>query len=64
MNIETRKLNLIQELLKVEDISVLKQVEAILAKRKSVRKSFVDLKHNMTLEEANEFERLINEGRG
>jgi hypothetical protein len=62
MDITTMKLNLIQELLKVDDLSVLKEVENILAKSKHVRKGFKDITNPMSLAEASEFERIINEG--
>ncbi|WP_295652781.1 hypothetical protein [uncultured Mucilaginibacter sp.] len=64
MDVGAVKLHLIEELLKVEDTSVLTELELVFAKNRdtSPRKSFMDIENSMTLEEVNEFERIIEEG--
>jgi hypothetical protein len=63
MDVGAIKLHLIEELLKVEDASVLTELELVFAKSKvEPRKSFMDIENTLTLEEVNEFERIIEEG--
>ncbi len=61
---ESKKLHLIEEILKIEDENILNEVETVLAKGKIVaipgRKSFKDFAGLMSDAEANEFEQIIN----
>ena len=63
---DTRKINIIEAVLKVKDEKVLNEVESVLAKsgkeKISAGKSFVDFTRSFTKEEADEFEKLIEEG--
>jgi hypothetical protein len=62
---EAKKLHLIEAILKVEDDAVLKEVENILSKNNnnvSSRKSFKDFAGVLTDNEANEMEKIIEEG--
>ena len=62
---EAKKLHLIEEILKIENDEVLAEVEAVIAKNRMhavKRRSFKDYAGLMTDEEANELEKIIEEG--
>ena len=62
---EAKKLHLIEEILKIENDEVLAEVEAVIAKNQMhavKRRSFRDFAGLMTDEEANELEKIIEEG--
>jgi hypothetical protein len=63
---DSRKINIIEAVLKVEDDTILNEVEAILAKPANkittTGKSFLDFTKSLTEEEADEFEKIIEEG--
>ena len=62
---DSRKIRIIEAVLKVEDDTVLNEVEAILSKtgnKKPYTKSFLDFTNSFTEEEAREFEKIIEEG--
>jgi len=62
---DSRKINIIEAVLKIEDDAVLNEVEAVLAKsgsKKAIHKSFIDFTKSFTAEEAEEFEKIIEEG--
>jgi hypothetical protein len=63
---EAKKLHLIEEILKIENEDVLDEVETLLSKDKILeaksRRSFKDFAGTMTNEEANELEKIIEEG--
>jgi len=64
MYAEAKKLHLIEELLKVENDTVLAELETVLAKSKTQlphSKSFQDFAGSLTLEEVNELEQNIEE---
>ena len=65
MNLEAKKLHLIDELLKVDRDAVLVELETVLDKAKIQlprSKSFQNFTSTLTLEEVNELERNIEEG--
>jgi hypothetical protein len=65
MYAETKKLHLIEELLKVDNDTVLAEVEKVLAKSKSQlpgSNRFRNFSGTLSLEEVNELERNIEEG--
>jgi hypothetical protein len=65
MYAEAKKLHLIEELLKVDNDTILVEIETVLAKSKAQlprSKSFRDFKSTLTLEEVDELERNIEEG--
>ena len=63
---ETKKLHLIEQLLKIDDYVVLDEVDTIISKNtipvSTGRRSFSGFAGMMTDEEANEFEKIINDG--
>lgn len=61
---EARKLHLIEEILKIEDEAVLAEVESLInSKMHTVkRRSFTDFAGMMSDEEADELEKIIDEG--
>ncbi|MDB4921929.1 hypothetical protein [Mucilaginibacter sp.] len=62
---ETKKLHLIEELLKVDSDTVLAELETVLAKSKGRlprSQSYQDFKGTLSLEEVNELERIIEDG--
>lgn len=65
MGTEAKKLHLIEELLKVDSDTLLAELEMVFTKSKSQlpgSNSFKDFKNLLTLEEVNEFERIVDEG--
>ena len=65
MYTESKKLHLIEELLKVDDDNLLDEVESVLNRSKSllpVSNGFQPFSGSLSLEEVNELERNINEG--
>ena len=65
MYAEAKKLQLIEELLKVDSDTVLAELETVLTKSKTQlprSKNFQDFTSTLTLEEVNELERNIEEG--
>ena len=65
MTADTKKLHLIEELLKIEGDTILTEVEMVLTKAKSKlprSKGFQDFSGILSLEEVNELERNIEEG--
>jgi|GEM_PF-6679708 len=65
MHAEAKKLHLIEGLIKVDSDTVLAELETVLTKSKTQlphSKSFQDFKSTLTLEEANELKRNIEEG--
>ncbi|NII26989.1 hypothetical protein HB364_18000 [Pseudoflavitalea sp. X16] len=62
---EAKKLHLIEEILKIENEAVLEAVEAVISKSKLHavgRRSFKDFAGTMSDEDANELEKIIEEG--
>jgi hypothetical protein len=62
---EAKKLHLIEEILKIEDPAVLAEMETVITKNKMravSRRSFKDFAGAMSDEEANELEKIIEEG--
>ena len=63
---DSRKINIIEAVLKEEDDAILNEVESVLAKSGSknipTNKSFMDFTKSFTTEEAEEFEKIIEEG--
>ena len=62
---DSRKIRIIEAVLKVEDDAVLREVEAALAKpenKQTDTRSFLRFTESFTAEEAAEFEKLIDEG--
>ncbi len=62
---DSRKIRIIEAVLKVEDDTLLNEVEAILSQTKNEKpptKSFIDFTNSFTEEEAREFEKVIEEG--
>ncbi len=62
---EAKKLHLIEEILKIENDTILDEVETVITRgmhNSGKRKSFKDFAGMMTDSEANEFEKIINEG--
>lgn len=60
---DARKIHLIEQILKTENDSVLNEVESILSKSTPMsRRSFKDFAGMMTEKEANELEKIIEEG--
>jgi hypothetical protein len=67
MSAETKKLYLIEELLKVDSDVILSKVERILSKHRAKlprSNGFIGFKSLLTLDEVNEMERNIEEGCG
>ncbi|MEO6521840.1 MAG: hypothetical protein ABIN91_09185 [Mucilaginibacter sp.] len=65
MDVGAVKLHLIEELLKVDDAALLTELELVFAKNRLegvTKKSFVEISDSISLEEANELERIIEEG--
>ena len=64
---ESRKLHLIEEILKTEDEAILKQAESLFSKGKVIniptRKSFTEFAGMLTDEEANEMKTIIEDGK-
>lgn len=64
---ESRKLHLIEDILKTEDEAILKQAESLFSKGKVIniptRKSFTEFAGMLTDEEANEMKRIIEDGK-
>jgi len=62
---DTKKISIIEAVLKIEDEDILNEVQAVLAKsgnKTIIEKSFVDFTNSFTEEEAEEFEKIIEEG--
>ena len=63
---ETKKLHLIEEILKIENETILDEVETIITRGKlhdtAGRRSFKDFAGMMSDEEAKELEKIIEEG--
>ena len=62
---DSRKIRIIEAVLKVEDDTVLNEMEAILSKtgnKNQSNKSFLHFTNSFTEEEAWEFEKVIEEG--
>lgn len=66
MSAEAKKLHLIEEILKIDNDAVLEEVETLLNRSKlhivNGRRSFTSFAGMLNDEEANELERIINEG--
>jgi hypothetical protein len=65
MYTEAKKLHLIEELLKVDNDTLLDELESVLNRSKSAlphSNSFQKFSGSLSLEEVNDFERNINEG--
>ena len=65
MDVGAVKLHLIEELLKLDDAAVLTELELVFAKNRlepGRRRSFVDVTGAISTEEADELERIIEEG--
>lgn len=61
---EARKLHLIEKILKIEDESILSEVESLISSKMHAikRRSFKDFAGMMSDEEAGELEKIIDEG--
>lgn len=65
MYADSRKIHIIEAVLKVKDDTILDEVETVLSKAENktpYTRSFVDFTKSFTEEEAAEFEKIIEEG--